>query len=123
MKQLVIAALLLWSLNGIAQESETENINSIEKVKVENLDIVVTVDSAEEIKRTFKVEDIKEMFDLTGDNESVSFKLICNGETMSNGEQSQLSYKIKGNSNNVEDFIIRVKELRDAAIKYYNKKK
>ncbi|NRB60819.1 MAG: hypothetical protein HRU50_12885 [Winogradskyella sp.] len=123
MKQLVITALFLWSLNGMAQDSETTNINSIEKVKVENLDIVVTVDSAEEIKRTFKVEDIKEMFDLTGDNESVSFKLICNGETMSNGEQSQLSYKIKGNSNNVEDFIVRVKELRDAAIKYYNKKK
>ncbi|GAB5565405.1 MAG: hypothetical protein Wins2KO_24680 [Winogradskyella sp.] len=123
MKQLVITALFLWSLNGMAQDSETTNIDSIEKVKVENLDIVVTVDSAEEIKRTFKVEDIKEMFDLTGDNESVSFKLICNGETMSNGEQSQLSYKIKGNSNNVEDFIVRVKELRDAAIKYYNKKK
>ncbi len=95
---------------------------TMDDIQLKDLKISVTVDSAEEIKEVFKVGDIKELLEEVSTNEDVTFELICNGDKMSNGKLSSLTYKIDGNTNNIKDFIKRVKEIRQGAINYYNNK-
>ncbi|MBO6607917.1 hypothetical protein [Psychroserpens sp.] len=95
---------------------------TMDDIQLKDLKISVTVDSAEEIKEVFKVGDIKELLEEVSTNEDVTFELICNGDKMSNGKLSSLTYKIDGNTNNIKDFLKRVKEIRKGAINYYNNK-
>lgn len=95
---------------------------TMDDIQLRDLKISVTVDSAEEIKEVFKVGDIKELLEEMSANEDVSFELICNGEAMSNGKMSSLTYKIDGNTNNIKEFIKGVREIRKGAINYYNNK-
>lgn len=121
MKNLILPLLLLVSFLGYSQSKDSQQLE-IEEVKVQRLDVVVTVDSLEELESTFNLEDIKEMMDLTEDDEPLTFKIICNGELMSNGEKSHMSYKVKGTSGDEETFLKRVEAIRQAAINYYKNK-
>lgn len=91
--------------------------------KIENFKIEVEVDSAEEIKSTFTVDDFKEILEETGNNEDLEFKIKCNSEENANGTTSYVTYKVKGNTNDKKSFLKSVKKIRKAAIKYYNSKK
>lgn len=95
---------------------------TMEDIELKDLKISVTVDSADEIKEVFKVGDIKDLLEEVSNNEDVTFELICNGEVMSNGKMSSLTYKIDGNTSNIKDFLKRVKNIRKGAINYYNNK-
>jgi len=104
--------------------SQSKNSNGVvnKTVKVENVGISVTVDSAEEIESTFKLEDMNEVLDLSSDNEELSFEIICNGKKMKNGVKSHISYKVEGNANDRDNFLNSVKIIRSAAINYYKNK-
>ena len=95
---------------------------TMEDIELKDLKISVSVDSADDIKEVFNVRDIKELLKEVSDNEDVSFELICNGDLMSNGEKSSLTYKIDGNTSNIKEFLKRVKNIRKGAINYYNNK-
>ncbi len=95
---------------------------TMDDIELKDLKISVTVDSAEENKEVFKVGDIKELLEEVSTNEDVTFELICNGDLMSNGKMSSLTYKIDGNTNNIKDFLKRVRQIRKGAINYYNNK-
>lgn len=125
MKKLILPLLLLIGSLGFSQTKsveEIEIIKEIEETKVESVDVVVTVDNIEELESTFTIDDIKEMFDLSEGKQSVSFKLVCNGEVMSNGKKSNMTYKVEGTSDDEEAFVKRVEKIRNAAIKYYKNK-
>jgi len=123
MKNLILPFALIISVFGFSQSNTNDKLEVSKEVRVESVDVVVTVDSAEELESTFKVDDIKGMFDLTKDNKSVSFKLVCNGDIMSSGEKSNMSYKVEGTMKDQEAFIKRVEAVRKAAIKFYQNKK
>lgn len=123
MKNLITSLALLITLTGFSQSKSMNGMVVKETVKVSNVSVVVTVDSAEEIESTFKVEDFIEILELSDDNEVVSLKVICNGNKMINGVKSYVSYKIEGNTNNKEEFLMTVEKIRTAAINYYKNKK
>ena len=102
--------------NSVSGEVTTDD------VRVSNIDVSVTVDSVEDIESTFDIKDIKEIIGLSERNEPLSFEIICNGDEMSNGESTTLSYKVKGNTNDTKGFLKSVKKIRKAAIKYYKNK-
>lgn len=122
MKNVITSLVLLMTALGFSQTTIKQEAEIIKTVKVENVDVVVTVDSAEEIESTFTIEDIKEMLDLSENNETVSFKIVCRGDYMSNGNKSSISYKVEGNSNDSDNFLKSVEKIRTSAIKYYNNK-
>lgn len=125
MKKLILPLLLLNGSLGLSQTKSVEEIEIIKKIeetKVESVDVVVTVDNIEELESTFTIDDVKEMFDLSEGKESVSFKLVCNGEVMSSGKKSKMTYKVEGTSDDKETFVQRVEKIRNAAIKYYKNK-
>ena len=92
----------------------------IKDVKIENISIKVEVDSAKELKSTLKKDDFEEILDETQLHEVITFELKCNGEPMSNGSKASVSYTIKGNTNNKEEFLQGITKIRTDAIKYYN---
>ena len=73
-KNVIICLALLVSTFGFSQSNSTE-IN--DNIKLKNVSIEVTVDSAEEIKSTFTTKGIKDLLDETDENEVVTFKIIC----------------------------------------------
>ena len=107
--------------------AQTKNLQgdvkiSDKKAKIERMSIHVTVDSEEEVKSTFTVNDIEEIFDDVKDGEEISFKLTCNREKTGNGLKSNISYSIKGNSNNKKEFLKSIETIRQKAIKFYKSK-
>lgn len=114
---MLLVVTVSFSQTNIADEEVT-----IDDVKISNINVSVTVDSAEDIVSTFNVKDIKELLELSEQNEPLSFEIICNGDKMSNGKNTTLSYRVKGNTNDSKDFLKSVKKVRKAAIKYYKNK-
>ena len=121
MKNLITCLALVVTTLGFSQ-SKTALGEVKETTKVENMSITVTVDSLEEIESTFKVADIKEILDMSEANETISFKIVCNGETMSNGAKAYMSYTVEGNTDEPESFLKSVRKIRNSAIKYYKNK-
>ena len=119
----LIGLIFLSSVKGFSQSLTTNRVVVKEVTKVENMSIAITVDSAEDLESTFQVEDIKEIVGDLSEDETISFKIICNGKKMSNGVKSHISYKIDGNSDDTEGFLKSVEKIRTAAINYYNNKK
>ena len=122
MKSLITSLALLVTLAGFSQSKSINEMVSKETVKVTNVAIAITVDSAEEIESSFKVKDIKDVLDISGTDEVVSFKITCNGDQMSNGVKSHVSYQIEGNSNDKKAFLFGIEKIRKAAINYYHNK-
>jgi len=122
MKNLITSVIVLISALGFSQSKSINGLVVKETPKVENVALTVTVDSAEEIESTFTMEDVKDIIETSEENETLSFKIICNGDTMSNGKKSYMSYKIEGNSDESEKFLKGVEKIRNSAIKYYNNK-
>jgi hypothetical protein len=122
MKNFVTYLMILIPIFTFSQSKVFEKQYDVE-VKVESVDFVVTVDSAEELESTFKLEDLKTIFDDSISGESISLKIVCNGEKMSNGKMSTLSYKIDGNAKNMKEFMKSARKIKRAAIKYYKNNK
>lgn len=121
MKNLFTCLALVITVLGFSQ-SKTVLGEAKGTTKVENISITITVDSLKEFESTFNIEDIKEILDMSDANETISFKIVCNGETMSNGKKSHMSYAIEGNSDEPETFLKGVEKIRNSAIKYYTNK-
>jgi hypothetical protein len=119
----VFKTLMLFAVTfSFSQTSAVQEEVTMDDVKVSNINVSVTVDSAEEIFSTFDVKDLKELIELSDQNEPLSFEIICNGDKMSNGKNTTLTYRVKGNTNDTKDFLKSVKKVRKAAIKYYKNK-
>lgn len=118
-KKLVLCIALTVASIGFSQSQINGSVSNLLQNKITNLEVVVTVDSAKDIEKTFKVEDIEEILKETKEDEIISFSLICNGSVMSNGEKAKMTYRIEGNSSEPEEFLSLVSKLRKSAIKYY----
>ncbi|TCK67476.1 hypothetical protein DFQ05_1252 [Winogradskyella wandonensis] len=122
MKNLITVVAIIMVTSVFAQSNNLKGEVKLGDNKIENMSISVEVDSAEEIESTFSIKDFEELLDITEKGEELSFKIKCNGKTMSNGVKSSMSYEIKGNTNDKKEFLKNIKKLRKAAIKYYKSK-
>lgn len=122
-KILITSLALLISLAGFSQSLSGKASIDQKVTKVENMAVTITVDSAEELKSVFTIKDIKELMEESSKDESISVKIICNKKDQSTGIESQVSYKVEGNSDERKNFLKTVEKIRSAAIKYYDEKK
>ncbi len=117
-----ILGLLVATVNFSQAQNLEANVTT-QDTKIINLSVSVTVDSAEEVESTFNMKDIKKILNEVEGNEDLSFEITCNGEEISNGVTSKVSYRVTGNSSDTKGFIKSIKKIRKAAIKYYDNKK
>lgn len=107
---------------GQTGSKSLQSTTQIEKPELNSIAIQVQVDSAEDLENTFNIEDLKEVFALSAEDQDITLKIICNGEPMSNGVKSSMSYKIKGNTSDIDSFLKQAEKIRNGAIGYYNSK-
>ncbi|MDT0559008.1 hypothetical protein RM697_10135 [Ichthyenterobacterium sp. W332] len=121
MRNVFKIAMFYFLCIGVLQAQNIEGKIDKNSVTYESVSLSVTVDSLEEINETFQMEDLKSLLKDIGTNETLSFKIICNGELMSNGVKSYMSYKVSGNSDEQEKFIKSVEKIIQSAKNYYIK--
>jgi hypothetical protein len=117
MKTLV--TILGLSLGSMLFAQKTSMTNAVNHKQInQEVTMEVTVDSAEDLEQTFKVQDIIDLMEMA-EGSSARFKLTCRGERMSNGEFATMSYAIEKGDISDKEFVKMVKQLRKAAIAYY----
>lgn len=121
-KRLSVVLAICFATSMFAQQKDLKGNVTFNKVKVENFQIAVEVDSLEEIESTFSVDDFREILSETGENESITFSIKCNDRKVGEEVKSHIKYEIKGNTNEKEKFLESVEKIRAAAIKYYSSK-
>lgn len=122
MRSLITSLVLFVTVLGFSQSKITKGLVMSETAKIENVSVEVTVDSAKDIGSTLRIEDIREILEVSSDNEKLCFRINCNNVENVNGLKSNVSYRIEGSSNDLEAFIAGVDKIRSSAIKYYNKR-
>lgn len=122
MRSLITSLVLFVTVLGFSQSKITKGLVMSETAKIENVSVEVTVDSAKDIESTLRIEDIREILEVSSDNEKLCFRINCNNVENVNGLKSNVSYRIEGSSNDLEAFIAGVDKIRSSAIKYYNKR-
>tara|TARA_R110002049_G_scaffold284235_2_gene464796 strand:- start:1169 stop:1534 length:366 start_codon:yes stop_codon:yes gene_type:complete len=117
LQKTIICFLILLSNLGHSQ-SEIKN----KTTKIEALTIEITIDSSNELESVFKTEDLDELFNVSEDNEDITFRLNCNFKKEKDKLEGHISYTINGNVNEKEMFIKSIKKIKASALKFYNLK-
>ena len=120
MKSVVTILFLFFATFSFAQLKNFNTSKSLEVTKASDFKISVSVDSAEDIESTFQLKDIKEILNEVIEGESISFEIICNSRETSNSDKSKVSYRVKGNSDDLKGFLKTIRKIRKGAINYYN---
>ena len=116
---------LLFSTISFAQNDNLNGKISVEKeqtIAIRDLKLSVTVDSDEDIERTFSVEDIREIVEMADDNENITFEIFLEDKSVKEGVTKSVSYKVKGNTNEKDGFLESVKRIRNASLNFYTDK-
>lgn len=122
MKTVIKFLICVMTTVGMAQTVTTVELEEEKEVKINEISVSISVDSAEEVMSTFDIKDIKELIAEVESNKDLNFEITCNNQNTTSGTPSSLTYRIKGNSDDQKKFIKGIKELRQAAIKYYKNK-
>ncbi|MUU77807.1 hypothetical protein [Winogradskyella endarachnes] len=121
-KNVFLCFTLLVATFGYSQSQNNETLTKPSQTIITNVDIVVEVDSAADIEKTFKVEDIKKIIESSEKNETITFKIVCQGNQDSAEKDSKMTYKVEGNTNYPNEFLNLITNVRASAIKFYNNK-
>jgi hypothetical protein len=122
MKNLIACMAFFFTLIGSSQVVTDSDGSKMEITKLENFAVTVTVNSSEDLKSTIQLKTLKKLLAHSAEDQSISFKLICESETSSAETNSSVSYKVKGNSSEPEAFLETVEKIINAGIKYYDNK-
>ncbi|MBR9913940.1 MAG: hypothetical protein GYB32_03785 [Algicola sp.] len=122
MKNLAVVLGIFLTTISYAQETSVDKEQVLKEVKLKDFGVSISIDSAEELESTFTIADIREILGELNVNEDVSFEVVCNGDKMSNGKTTTLTYKVNGNTSDIDSFLKSVNKIRNAAINYYSNK-
>lgn len=123
MKTFMTTCLIAMASFLYAQHYNLNGEITMENIKTDGMSVSVTVNSASDIEKTFKTNDLKELFEMLGEGEGLSFEMVCESKTAKTSVSKSVSYRAVGNSDEKEEFLKTVGKIRTAAINYYNTKK
>lgn len=119
MKHLLFIAVLLSSSLLFAQSELKSDIAADENYQLKDMGITVTVDSEKEIEQSIKYDDIRSFAKLAERNQDIVLKLDCYNRSTSKNIKTHVSYKVEGNTNDIEGFIALVEKVKKSASNYY----
>lgn len=102
---------------GVAQAQTLEN--KMDTAEINSFSVKVEVDSAEDLESTLNIKNIEDAVDILENGQDISLEIICKGEKMTNGVNSSLGIKIKGNTDKKEDFLVLAEKIRSVALNHY----
>ncbi|OIQ21517.1 hypothetical protein [Lacinutrix sp. MedPE-SW] len=121
MKTLITTYIILFTVIVSAQTqiSKLQNVNFTE-THVSNLKIELNVDSLKELENAFNIEKLEKMLEETANEGEVEFKITCNKPAVKpNGVKRKISYSVKSENLEKEEFIKIVERIYNGAKKYY----
>ncbi|WP_299889032.1 hypothetical protein [uncultured Lacinutrix sp.] len=133
-KKIVALCFALFALNGFSQTKHLDAHNkhlSIHKQhlnkgnaysngEVTDLKIELKVESLKELEKSFKIDDLDEIFTEIDSKGGLEFKITClKKEDVESGITKQLSYKVTGGVEDREQFFKNAEKIYEAARKYY----
>ncbi|QNK76381.1 hypothetical protein H7F37_09515 [Winogradskyella sp. PAMC22761] len=121
LKKVLTCLVLFVSIVGFSQVQKNTHLD-IGEVEYNSLDIIITVDSLEELEGEFDANDIEELFDEIEEFKMISFKLICNAVENSREHKNSMSIKIENTKDDKDYFIKRIQKLKKVGVNYYNNK-
>ncbi len=113
MKTLLLIISLAFSTFMYGQDSKkSENLN------LNNLKISVTLETFEELKE-FDVEELREVFSEVEKDEKIEFSLkyIFPKTPNNNENEKSISYKLEGNSSEIEKFVNSINQIQKVAVR------
>lgn len=122
MRHLFTIIVLLVVTTGYGQSNPVKDEVSSEVVKKEGFSVTLDVHSAEELESKFKTIDIKEILSLLGEFQKFTFEIICNEENSSGKLKQKISFKLDGNSTDINDWTARIEKMKTLAIAFYKNK-
>jgi len=118
MRNTITLLLLFCSTLFFSQNNNKENEQVFENLKLE-----ITIDSYDDVKH-INLSDIKHVFKQSKTNQPIEFKVHCNNITNINAKViTDLSFKVNGNSNEIDSFMKKIKTIKKSIKKYYNNQK
>ncbi|RCW94047.1 hypothetical protein [Winogradskyella arenosi] len=109
--------VLLITVVGYSQSKVEENT-----LKMDGINIEVTIDSVEDLESTFKPEDIDELFKMMTNNEELSLTLNCSFSEVKNNLKGSMTYSVIGRTNEKAKFLKNIEKIKATALKFYNLK-
>lgn len=117
MKTLFFIIALALSTSMFAQNSKES-----EKLDLSNLKVAMTVENLKELE-DFNPEDLREVFLEMNENEEIEFslKFIYPEQVKDPNIKKSFSYKLSGNSNEIEDLLNSITYIQKIAVKVASK--
>lgn len=122
MKTIFTTLAIFISALALGQTEHLDIEYSDKNYKLEDVSISIKVNNKEDLDE-INIEKLEEFFADLGENEPVSFELICEDDKMKSGEKSAFKVKVTGNSNDKKAFIKRLKKVKKTAVKFYKSNK
>jgi len=123
LKYVCVSILFVMSIVGFSQSHFKANYDSpIAEIEYHTLDIVVTVDSLQELQSELIITDFEVLLEETKAYQSLSFELVCNVKGLSKGYTKSMALKIESTTENRDSFLSRIKKLKKVAMNYYTNK-
>lgn len=121
MKQLLFT---LFMLNGIICQAQVEDTVQIDKpdVLLSDFSVEMNFHSLDELEG-FEAEEFREILETVKQDAPLSFKIIYSEEKKLDDKGNQISYTIKGNSNEIESFLQKINKAQRSFENYLNNKK
>lgn len=113
-----IVGILLLLLSNLCWSQNDDAIKDSPDFKLENVSLSLSINSSEDLE-SLDMESLISVFEEVSPNEDISVELNCKGKPMSNGELSSFSMKVKGNTNQRDQFTKLVKKLKKTAQTFY----
>jgi len=118
MRSTITLLLLFCYTLFFSQNNSKEN-----ELIFENLKLEMTIDTDNDLKE-INLNDIKSIFKQSKINQPIEFKVHCNNITNINAKLiTDLSFKVNGNSNEIDSFMKKIKTIKNSIKKYYNNQK
>ncbi|WP_417861067.1 hypothetical protein [Winogradskyella sediminis] len=123
LKYACVSILIVMSMIGFSQsEHKSKYDRPIAEIEHHALNIVVTVDSLQELQSELILTDFNVLLEEAKAYQNLSFELVCNVKGLSKGYTKSMTLKIESTTENKDYFLSRIKKLKEVAINYYTHK-
>lgn len=100
---------------GVCHSQKTPS----DEVLLGDIGLVLTIDSIEELNQ-FDLTGIKGLMEDSEENSTIELEIVCNDKIhFGNAKLNNASFKIEGNSNDINGFLRKAKKMKRSIKKFY----
>lgn len=115
----IFTTIAIFITTLVLGQSVDVNENSDKNYKLEDVSLSITVNNKEDLEQ-IEFDKLESLFENLGEDEPVSFEIVCNSENKNINNNASAKFRISSNSSNKDQFFKRLYKIKKSAIKFYN---